>query len=50
MWRWLARLKPPARAERGRLHLDREEALAVWRAATDDGVNRSDSGYEWLRR
>jgi len=27
-----------------------EEAVAVWRAATDEGVNRSDSVYEWLRR
>jgi hypothetical protein len=27
-----------------------ENAIAVWRAATDEGVNRSDSVYEWLRR
>jgi hypothetical protein len=27
-----------------------EKAVAVWRAATDEGVNRSDSVYEWLRR
>ena len=27
-----------------------EKAVAVWRAATDDGVNRSDSVDEWLRR
>src|SRR5512147_1524441 len=27
-----------------------ETAVAVWRAATDEGVNRSDSVYEWLRR
>ena len=27
-----------------------EKAVAIWRAATDDGVNRSDSVYEWLRR
>jgi len=27
-----------------------EQAVAVWRAATDEGVNRSDSVYEWLRR
>jgi hypothetical protein len=27
-----------------------EKAVAVWRAATDAGVNRSDSVYEWLRR
>jgi hypothetical protein len=27
-----------------------EKAVAVWRAATDEGVSRSDSVYEWLRR
>ena len=27
-----------------------EKAVAVWRAATDEGVNRSDFVYEWLRR
>jgi hypothetical protein len=27
-----------------------EKAVAVWKAATDDSVNRSDSVYEWLRR
>ena len=27
-----------------------EKAVAVWRAATDEGVNRSDSVYEWIRR
>jgi chromosome segregation ATPase len=27
-----------------------EKAVAIWRAATDEGVNRSDSVYEWLRR
>jgi hypothetical protein len=27
-----------------------EKAVAVWRAATDEGVNRSDSVCEWLRR
>ena len=27
-----------------------EKAVAVWRAATDEGVNRSDPVYEWLRR
>lgn len=27
-----------------------EKAVAVWRAATDEGGNRSDSVYEWLRR
>jgi hypothetical protein len=27
-----------------------ERAVAVWRAATDEGVNQSDSVYEWLRR
>jgi hypothetical protein len=27
-----------------------EKAVAVWRAATDEGVNRSDSVHEWLRR
>jgi len=27
-----------------------EKAVAVWRAATDEGVNRSDSVYEWLWR
>jgi len=27
-----------------------EKGVTVWRAATDEGVNRSDSGYEWLRR
>ena len=26
-----------------------EKAVAVWRP-TDEGVNRSDSVYEWLRR
>ena len=26
------------------------KAVAVWTAATDEGVNRSDSVYEWLRR
>jgi hypothetical protein len=27
-----------------------EKAIAVWRGATDEGANRSDSVYEWLRR
>jgi hypothetical protein len=27
-----------------------EKAVAVWKAATDEGVGRSDSVYEWLRR
>ena len=27
-----------------------EKAVAAWRAATDEGVDRSDSVYEWLRR
>jgi hypothetical protein len=27
-----------------------EKAVAVWRAATNEGVSRSDSVYEWLRR
>ena len=27
-----------------------EKAVAVWRSAIDEGVNRSDSVYEWLRR
>src|SRR5207244_6291304 len=26
-----------------------EKAVAIWRAATDEGVIRSDSVYEWLR-
>jgi len=27
-----------------------EHAVAIWRTATDDGVNRSDSVSSWLRR
>ena len=27
-----------------------EQAVAIWRTATDDGVNRSDSVSSWLRR
>ena len=27
-----------------------EKAVAVWKAAADEGVNRSDSVCEWLRR
>jgi hypothetical protein len=27
-----------------------ERAVAIWRTATDDGVNRSDSVSSWLRR
>ncbi|MFL5771067.1 MAG: hypothetical protein ACJ765_13425 [Chloroflexota bacterium] len=27
-----------------------EKAVAVWRPATDERVNRSRSVYEWLRR
>jgi hypothetical protein len=27
-----------------------EQAVAIWRTASDDGVSRSDSVYEWLRR
>jgi hypothetical protein len=27
-----------------------EKTVAVWTAATDDGVDRSHSVYEWLRR
>jgi hypothetical protein len=27
-----------------------EHAVAIWRTASDDGVNRSDSVTEWLRR
>ena len=36
----------------GRIDVDsrEEKAVAVWRAATDEDVNRSDSVYEWLRR
>ncbi len=27
-----------------------EHAVAIWRTASDDGVNRSDSARSWLRR
>ena len=27
-----------------------EHAVAIWRTASDDGVNRSDSVSKWLRR
>jgi hypothetical protein len=27
-----------------------EKAVAVWKTSTDEGVNQSDSVYEWLRR
>ena len=27
-----------------------EHAVAIWRTASDDGVNRSDSVSSWLRR
>ncbi len=35
-----------------RIEVDSREshAVAVWKAATDEGVNRSDSVHEWLRR
>ncbi len=35
-----------------RVTVDRreEQAVAIWRTATDDGVNRSDSVSSWLRR
>ena len=35
-----------------RIDVDSREshAVAVWKAATDEGVNRSDSVSEWLRR
>ncbi len=35
-----------------RIDVDSREgkAVAVWKAATDQGVNRSDSVHEWLRR
>jgi hypothetical protein len=42
-WRYGARI-------RSTIESRDEKSVAVRRAATDDGVNRSDPVYEWLRR
>jgi len=43
IWRYGARIRSTTESRD-------EKSVAVWRAETDDGVNRSDPVCEWLRR